>query len=605
MFDEKKNPGSNDAQYWWGSNYGPEVDVVAPTICYSTDIIGTAGYTSGDYYSTFNGTSAACPNAAGVAALILSENSSLTSDQVQEIMENSADKIETYAYDSNGWNKHVGHGRVNAFQAVLAAQGNDGDPPVISHVLEQSSNNTTARTISATISDASGLAAGSSQPTLYYRLTGNDATSSWVPVTDNNGPSGDVYEFIIPGQNLGIFVEYYISATDNSIYNHTITFPFGGSGSTAPPVLLKYWVATLSTVTYNSLDTGSWSTGAGSALFYLNIPDNLTIIDLNFNLTFSSVGLANLTHFVMSLEHPDGQRTGIVGKNSGSSYNGTTFDDEAITAITDGSSTHSGTFIPDNHLDVFDGKISVGDWTFRVYDGVSSGGGNVSAWSVQITYTSDDVPLPVELSSFAAVSSAGNAVLTWKTEAELNNMGFNVLRSDSKEGDYYTIASYMTNENLLGLGTSAVGKEYNFTDYKVSENSEYWYKIVDIDYSGQQTDHGPLAVVIDKYNGLKAVSDLIPKKFSLEQNYPNPFNPSTQFIVNIPQTHSQLNATIDVYDILGKKIKTLFSGQIAPGQYRLVWDGNNNFGQQVSGGMYIYSFSSEKFNYAKRMLLVK
>jgi subtilisin family serine protease len=605
MFDEKKNPGSADRQFWWGGNYGADLDIVAPTICYSTDIAGANGYSSTDYYSTFNGTSAACPNAAGVAALILSVNPNLSAAQVQDILQQSADRIETYPFDSNGWNKHVGHGRVNAYKALLAAQGDDGDAPVIAHTPEQSSNNTSARTISALITDASGIAGGLNQPVLYYRRTGSDGSGSWIAVTDLNGPSADVYEFIIPAQDLGIMIEYYISATDNSLHNHTVTFPFGGNGSLRPPVLLKYWVANLSMVSYNSADLGSWSSGAGSAIFDLNIPDDITLIDLDFDLSFSSTSGANLTHFVMLLEHPDGGRAGLVGKNSGSSYTGTTFDDEAVTPITDGGSAHSGTFIPDNHLDVFDGKSSVGDWEFRVYDAVSSGGGNVSAWSVNLTYTLDDAPLAVEMKSFKAVSTAGKARLTWKTESEQNNLGFVVLKSEAEDGHYVEIESYISNANLKGLGSSSLGREYTFTDHNVKQSNTYWYKIIDMDYNGKSREHGPLKVEIEKYSGLEPVSDLIPHKFGMEQNYPNPFNPHTQFVLNIPQVETELKASIIVYDVLGKKIKTLHAGFLIAGQYKVLWDGSNDHNIPVSAGMYIYTFSSSEFNEARRMLMIK
>jgi len=103
------------------------LDLVAPSIGTSyltagittTDITGSAGYSTGDYMSDFGGTSSATPLAAGVAALVLSKNPSLTPAEVQSILETSADEIGGAAY-VNHYNKYYGYGRVNA-DAALAA----------------------------------------------------------------------------------------------------------------------------------------------------------------------------------------------------------------------------------------------------------------------------------------------------------------------------------------------------------------------------------------------------------------------------------------------------------------------------------------------------
>ena len=122
--DERKSYTSCDGETWWGSNYGSEIDVVAPGVdIYTTDIGGSAGYSSGDYYSSFNGTSAACPHAAGVAALILSANSYLSNHMVRTILHmTSEDQVGPPGEDTPGWDEYMGFGRVNANQAVMMAQ---------------------------------------------------------------------------------------------------------------------------------------------------------------------------------------------------------------------------------------------------------------------------------------------------------------------------------------------------------------------------------------------------------------------------------------------------------------------------------------------------
>lgn len=129
MCNQRKDPNSCDGEYWWGASYGSGLGVVAPCVkIATTDFSGTGGYSSDDYDRTFNGTSAACPHVAAVAALILSVNSTYTKDNVVNIIENTADKIPGYTFQSttgykNGtWNNEMGYGRVDAYTAVLAAQ---------------------------------------------------------------------------------------------------------------------------------------------------------------------------------------------------------------------------------------------------------------------------------------------------------------------------------------------------------------------------------------------------------------------------------------------------------------------------------------------------
>lgn len=119
---ERKSPSSCDGERW-GSNYGDEIDVVAPGVKIPTT--SNTGYTM-----TFNGTSSACPHVAGIAALVLSVNPSLTQSQVNDIIEQTAQKIGTYSYiqkidRKNGtWNNEMGYGLCNAYAAVIAAKSN-------------------------------------------------------------------------------------------------------------------------------------------------------------------------------------------------------------------------------------------------------------------------------------------------------------------------------------------------------------------------------------------------------------------------------------------------------------------------------------------------
>lgn len=106
-------------------NYGP--DAMSPPYVYTLDRTGMAGYNSStnpNSYDRFSGTSASCPIAAGVVGLIASVNPNLTEGRLRRILCQSADKV-TLPYldtrDFGTWNRFLGYGRVNAHQAVLAA----------------------------------------------------------------------------------------------------------------------------------------------------------------------------------------------------------------------------------------------------------------------------------------------------------------------------------------------------------------------------------------------------------------------------------------------------------------------------------------------------
>ena len=120
-FDEPKTKTSKDGEHWWGSCFGPEVDVAAPGVHnLTTDISGIRGYNKDSNYTDFNGTSSATPIVAGIAGLVLSANPNLSESEVRFVIKESADKVGNVQY-FDGHNDRMGFGRVNAFNAVNAA----------------------------------------------------------------------------------------------------------------------------------------------------------------------------------------------------------------------------------------------------------------------------------------------------------------------------------------------------------------------------------------------------------------------------------------------------------------------------------------------------
>lgn len=99
-----------------------------------------------------------------------------------------------------------------------------------------------------------------------------------------------------------------------------------------------------------------------------------------------------------------------------------------------------------------------------------------------------------------------------------------------------------------------------------------------------------------------AESGDLPNKFELSQNYPNPFNPTTQIEYSLPQRR---HVKITIYNMLGKLVTTLTDKEIEAGFHSVSWDGNNNDGQAVGSGVYLYKIEAGEFVSSKKMMLLK
>ncbi|MCK4560955.1 MAG: lamin tail domain-containing protein [Calditrichia bacterium] len=221
-----------------------------------------------------------------------------------------------------------------------------------------------------------------------------------------------------------------------------------------------------------------------------------------------------------------------------------------------------------------------------------------------------DISLPVELSSFRAIGGDQEVKLVWVTEAELDNLGFILERAYEQEGQFLQIASYESLDALKGAGNSSEKRRYVFIDPSVFNDITYWYRLIDVSVHGVQTIHPavsatPTAPDVDVIEDTPEEKD-VPQQFELAQNYPNPFNPNTKIrliISSIEQSTSQIN--LSIYDINGQKVKTLFNGFVEPRTYEFEWDGTNDYGEPIAGGVYIYSLNTQNFSQSRKMLLLR
>jgi hypothetical protein len=93
----------------------------------------------------------------------------------------------------------------------------------------------------------------------------------------------------------------------------------------------------------------------------------------------------------------------------------------------------------------------------------------------------------IELDSFTAIAGNKNVTLTWETAAERDNIGFNIYRSETKDGKYVKINS----EIIPAQGSAFQGAKYTYIDKTAKNRKTYYYKLDDMDIFGTSTVHGP------------------------------------------------------------------------------------------------------------------
>ena len=209
-----------------------------------------------------------------------------------------------------------------------------------------------------------------------------------------------------------------------------------------------------------------------------------------------------------------------------------------------------------------------------IINGTYSGGGTICQG-----------PLPVLLSSFTSSVSKNNVTLSWTTEAELNNSGFDVERNAVKNKSAWEKAGF-----VQGSGTVNEPRSYTYQDKKLNTGN-YSYRLKQIDFNGN-------------YEYFALESDVVispPNIFSMSQNYPNPSNPKSKIDYQIPVDGK---VTIKLYDVIGREALTIVNETKETGYYTAEFDGTN-----LASGVYFYRIvvegSSQKFSKTLKMILVK
>ena len=389
--NKRKSPTDGCSLETWGACYGSTLDIVAPCMkIYTTDRVGPFGYNGTDYTSTFNGTSSATPNAAGVCALLLSANSQLKAREVEALISLSAEKVGGYSYSVNYpyglWNNEMGYGRLNARLSLgLLSNLNDLIKPEIFHDLpERSGPDSLARTITAIIRDNKKVASGTNSPRIYYRINGGTFNFS-----NAFSINGDTFRYSIPAQVQNTVVDYYFAAQDTAVIPNVSTLPSGGSGinppgTNQPNVYFSYIIGRYKI--QSSTTTPKVCINNSFILDTINISGlSGNVIDIDINLNISTRDAQDVDLYLINGVNSCELTTDNGG--TGDSYVKTIFDDEAQLLISQGTAPFTGKFKPEAALTIFDGQPVNGVWVLQYTDDSNTGyNTTLDSWSIEITY---------------------------------------------------------------------------------------------------------------------------------------------------------------------------------------------------------------------------
>ena len=189
---------------------------------------------------------------------------------------------------------------------------------------------------------------------------------------------------------------------------------------------------------------------------------------------------------------------------------------------------------------------------------------------------------PTEPQGLMAVQSGLSVILQWLSAEDEDFSYHNVYRNDLDSSDPAMV--FTTSDSF-------------YVDLDMVDGSwEYW--VTAVDSSGNESNASEsVSLVLANEEEIA-----IPTVYALEQNYPNPFNPSTQIRYALPE---QTMVTISIYDMMGRKVRTLVNQSMSPGYHTTLWNATGDKGLPVSAGMYIYTIHAGSYHHMKKMVLLK
>jgi hypothetical protein len=194
------------------------------------------------------------------------------------------------------------------------------------------------------------------------------------------------------------------------------------------------------------------------------------------------------------------------------------------------------------------------------------------------------------------------------------NLSFSYLSGSSALSNPPTIGVGITNDGGIQNLTAGSNPGYDYVStsnvkigrFKITNTVPFSIHMANVawDFAGGNatevniSSHDATNVdnhVLGTYTFIEA--EVIPNKYELYQNYPNPFNPVTNIKFSLPVAS---RVKIDIFNILGEKVKTLIAQDMEAGLHAVTFNAEN-----LTSGTYIYRLQTESFKKIKQMLLLK
>jgi len=202
-------------------------------------------------------------------------------------------------------------------------------------------------------------------------------------------------------------------------------------------------------------------------------------------------------------------------------------------------------------------------------------------------FSGDDTALPVELTTFEAVQDGDVYRLQWTTASETSNAGFHIEHAN-RPTSLSAFSAFTSIAFVDGAGTTLEAQHYTFPlTLSTLQPGTHRFRLRQVDFDGAAAYSPTVEVGIE-----------VPRQLQLHAAYPNPFNPQTTLGFTVPRSGQ---ASLTVYDLLGRPVATLFDGPAEAGRaYRLVFDAAN-----LASGTYLYRLRFGQEVRSRRLVLLK